>query len=181
MSVIHKIPSRAERLMASSDSINASIEAKIERAVAELAAQGKDPSSLTEAEIEAMVKSIDWSRDEMDVAGITRLESIAAVVIGEKAIAIINQHMKIEPAELRNCLMAYFAAFDAGEIVPVDLPPVTAPRNTLQDQVEATSELLSIVGDMPEDLALVDALRIKADQGDEKAIAALNDFERSQA
>lgn len=181
MSVIHKIPSRAERLMASSDSINASIEAKIERAVAELAAQGKDPSKMTEAEIEAMVKSIDWSRDEMDVAGITRLEGIAAVVIGEKAIAIINQHMKIEPAELRKCLTAYFAALDAGELEPVDIPSLTTHRDTLKDQVEATSELLSIVSDMPEDMALVDALRVKADQGDEKAIAALEDFERSQS
>ena len=116
MSVIQNMPSRAERLMSSADRINASIEAKIERAVSELAAQGKDPSKLTEAEIDAMVRSIDWSRDEMDIASITRLEGMATVVIGEKAISIINQHMKIAPDDLRRCLMAYFAALDADEI-----------------------------------------------------------------
>ncbi|MCQ9144577.1 MULTISPECIES: hypothetical protein [Brucella/Ochrobactrum group] len=116
MSVIQNIPSRAERLMSCANTVNASIEAKIERTVSELAAQGKDPSKLTEAEIEAMVKSIDWSRDELDVASITRLEGMAAVVIGEKAVAIINQHMKIAPDELRRCLLAYYAALDTGEI-----------------------------------------------------------------
>lgn len=98
-------------------SLEAALEKKVDLAVAELVAQGKDPSKLTEDEITALAMSLDLTRAEQIHCGRAHIERLAAIVIGEKMVSIINANMKIKPDDLRSCMLAYFDALDNGEAV----------------------------------------------------------------
>ncbi len=92
------------------------LEAKIDKAVAHLVEQGKDPAKLTEDDLTAIATSIDLTDEELKHCGKSHLEHMASIFLGMKMVEIINQNMKILPDDLRSCMLAYFAAIDSGEI-----------------------------------------------------------------
>ncbi len=96
--------------------IERELEAKIDKAVAHLVEQGKDPTKLTDYDLTAIATSIELTDDELKHCGKTHLENMAGIFLGMKMVEIINQNMKILPDELRSCMLAYFEAVDSGEL-----------------------------------------------------------------
>lgn len=97
--------------------IEASIEAKTEAAIAAIAATGRDPTTLTEAEQDALAKSIELTPEEFRYSGELEIHRMVCIEIGRRIVDTLNNNnCRVNRGDIIPCLQAYFESLDAIEL-----------------------------------------------------------------
>lgn len=97
--------------------IEASIEAKTEAAIAAIAATGRDPTTLTEDEQDALAQSIDLTPEEFRYSGELEIHRMVCIEIGRRIVDTLNNNnCRVNRDDIIPCLQAYFESLDAIEL-----------------------------------------------------------------
>lgn len=100
--------------------LEASIAAKTEAAILAIAATGRDPTTLTDEEQDALARSIEFTSEEFEYNGQLEVLRQIRITAGRHAVETLNANKcRIARHDLIPCIQAYFDAVDAGEIEAV--------------------------------------------------------------
>lgn len=100
--------------------LEASIAAKTEEAILAIAATGRDPTTLTNEEQDALARSIKLTPEEFEYSGLVEVHRQIRIAAGRRIVETLNANKcRIARADLIPCIQAYFDAVDSGEIEAV--------------------------------------------------------------